>query len=592
MLEPPVTAVCADGDYGIFEGALEDRVVFAHYRRHGRWSPALLSLLTDRLLAGGGTFIGAGAHIGLVSIPVAQRTRARCLAFEPEPRNFAFLSRNVMRHGLGLRVERHEIALYSSRASITMARSEHNFGDHRVLARDASRHARTVRVRAAPPDQLLSGRRLARLIVLKRSRISRGSRGTAPTRASSTSCSRERLASPAALAEPPIGCRQTQRTRVTVHDFAVIGAGIAGASVAYELRARGSVVLLEREPLPGHHTTGRSAAFLVESYGSAVVGRLTRGGRRFLETPPEGFADHPLVHPRPVLWIAREDQRERLAAALQRGRQSGADLRRLDLARARELCPVLRDGYVADAIVEPNALSIDVAGLLEAFLRGLRRRGGEIVTKAEVTRIVRAGDAWEIEAGGRTVRAGVVVNASGAWCDRVGRMAGARPIGLRPLRRTVVTFDPPPGSDIRAWPCVIDADEEFYVKPEGAQLLASPCDEVPSEPCDALPDDYQVALAAERVQRATTLGITHIRRRWAGLRSFVADRSPVIGMDPELPGFFWLAGQGGSGIMTSPAAARTAAALIADGVLPADTPEQLAPARLRREAAVDGGSAG
>lgn len=381
---------------------------------------------------------------------------------------------------------------------------------------------------------------------------------------------------------------------MTPYDFAVIGAGIAGASVAHELQTRGSVVLLEREPLPGHHTTGRSAAFLVESYGTAVVGRLTRGGRHFLEHPPEGFAPHPLVTPKPVLWIGREDQRESLAAALEEGRESGADLRQLDPARARELCPVLREDYLAGAVTEPNAMSIDVAGLLDAFLRGLRSRGGEIVTKAEVTRLARTGGAWEIEAGHRRHRAGVVVNAAGAWCDVVARLAGARPIGLRPLRRTAITFAPPPAADIRSWPCVIDADEEFYLKSEGGQLLASPCDETPSEPCDAAPDDYDVALAIQRVQRATTLEIRHISHRWAGLRSFVADRSPVIGMDPEIPGFFWLAGQGGFGIMTSPAAARAAAALIVEGALPDDlaalglTREQLSPARLARE---PGGSA-
>jgi len=374
------------------------------------------------------------------------------------------------------------------------------------------------------------------------------------------------------------------------YDFAVIGAGIAGASVSYELQARGSVLLLEREPLPGHHTTGRSAAFLVESYGNDVVRRLTRGGRHFLEKPPDGFAPHPLVHPRPVVWIARDDQRKSLAAALAGGRESGADLHELDPVRARELCPALRDDYVAGAVVEPNAMSIDVAGLLDAFLRGLRHRGGEIVTRAEVTRIARADDGWEIAAGERSVRAGVVVNAAGAWCDAMGRLAGARPLGLRPLRRTIITFDPPPGSDIRTWPCVIDADEQFYVKPEGAQLLASPCDETPSEPCDAVAEDLQVALAVDRLQRATSLEIEHIRRRWAGLRSFVDDRSPVIGVDPDLPGFYWLAGQGGFGIMTSPAAARAAAALIVDGSLPDDlsarglTPEQLSPARFDRVA--------
>jgi D-arginine dehydrogenase len=305
-----------------------------------------------------------------------------------------------------------------------------------------------------------------------------------------------------------------------------------------------------------------------------VVQTLTRGGRSFLEKPPEGFAPYPLVHPRPVLWVARSDQLERMAPVLETARASGADLQPVDEAGARAICPALRPGYVAKGAVEPNAMSIDVAALLDAFLRGFRARGGEIATWSEVTAIERVGDAWEIAAGDTVRRAAVAVNAAGAWCDEVARLAGAHPIGLTPLLRTAITFDPPAGSDIRSWPCVIDADEEFYVKPEGAQLLASPCDETPSPPCDATPDDYHVALAADRVQRATTIEVRHIRRRWAGLRSFVADRSPVIGMDPERGGFFWLAGQGGFGIMTSPAAARAAAALIADGALPQDLEER------------------
>jgi D-arginine dehydrogenase len=331
---------------------------------------------------------------------------------------------------------------------------------------------------------------------------------------------------------------------VSSHEFIIIGAGIAGASAAYELQRHGSAVLLEREPLPGHHTTGRSAAFLVDGYGGATVGKLTRGARGFLEQPPEGFVDAALVTPNPVLWIAREDQRASLAASLANSQQAGADAYEVDFAVARELCPALREGYVAVAAVEPSAMHIDVAGLLDAFLRGFRRRGGEVATKAEATRIERKGDAWEVDAGGRTYRAAHVVNAAGAWCDSIGSLAGARPIGLQPRRRTAITFDPPANCDVRSWPCVIDADEDFYLKPEGGQLLASPCDETPSEPCDASAEDYEVALAAER--------------------------SPVIGMDPECAGFFWLAGQGGFGIMTSPAAARAAAGLIVNGSLPGD----------------------
>jgi D-arginine dehydrogenase len=368
-------------------------------------------------------------------------------------------------------------------------------------------------------------------------------------------------------------------------DFIVIGAGIAGASAAYALQEHGSTLLLEREPLPGHHTTGRSAAFLVESYGTATVGRLTRGGRAFLEQPPDDFADHALVTPKPVLWIGREDQQESLRGALREGRAARARIEPVAVSEARRLCPALREDYLVAALVEPNAMSIDVAGLLEGFLRGLRRRGGQVITKADVKRIERVGGAWEVRAGGRTWRAPVVVNAAGAWCDSVAALAGARPVGLRPLRRTAITFDPPSGSDIRTWPCVIDADEDFYVKPEGAQLLASPCDESPSDPCDAVAEDYDVALAVDRVQRALDLEIRSLSGRWAGLRSFVADRSPVIGPDPEQSGFFWLAGQGGFGIMTSPAASRAAAGLIVDGRLPDDltalglTPQDLSPAR-------------
>jgi D-arginine dehydrogenase len=372
---------------------------------------------------------------------------------------------------------------------------------------------------------------------------------------------------------------------MTSYDFVVVGAGIAGASVAYELQARGRTLLLERERLPGHHTTGRSAAFLVQTYGNPVVRKLTQGGRSFLEDPPEGFAPHPVVTPHPVLLIAREDQRKGLEEELESARELGVDLRGLDVAGARKLCPALREDYLALAVMEPGAKAIDVAGLLDGFLRGLRARGGEIVTRAEVTRLERTGDTWEIQAGSGTCRAPVVVNAAGAWCDEVARLAGARPIGLQPLRRTIILFDGPGGEDIHSWPCVIDADEDFYFKPEGPQILASPCDETPSAPCDAVPEDYDVALAVDRIQRATTLEVKHIRRRWAGLRSFVADRCPVIGMDPEQPGFFWLAGQGGVGIMTSPAAARSAAGLIVDGRLPADlealglSPDDLSPAR-------------
>jgi D-arginine dehydrogenase len=230
--------------------------------------------------------------------------------------------------------------------------------------------------------------------------------------------------------------------------------------------------------------------------------------------------------------------------------------------------------------------------LLDGYLAGFRALGGELATRAAVTDLRSTHGSWEIHTGDGRYHAGVIVNAAGAWAEEIGALAGARAIGLTPLRRTAITFDPPDGVDIAQWPCVIDAGEEFYLKPEGAQLLASPCDETPFAPCDVTPDELEVAMAVDRVMRATTLEIRHIQHRWAGLRSFVADRALVIGMDPDIPGFCWLAGQGGSGIMTAPSAARAAASLIVDNALPADlktlgiTSEMLAPSRpsLRSEA--------
>ena len=357
--------------------------------------------------------------------------------------------------------------------------------------------------------------------------------------------------------------------RVT-YEFIVIGGGIAGASAAHALVPHGRTLLLERERLPGQHTTGRSAAFLVESYGNPIVQRLTRASRRFLENPPADFTPYPVLSPRPSIWIARDDQRARLRDQMRQAVAAGADLVELDAVSVRRLCPALREDYVALGMLEPRAQSIDVAGLLDGFLRGFRASGGELVTGAEVTALDADGEGWEVRCGVQRFHCGVVVNAAGAWADVVGGLAGAKSIGLAPLRRTAITFDPPPGVDIAPWPCVIDVDEEFYVKPEGARLLASPCDETPSAPCDAVPDDLAIALAAERVQRAMKLEIRTLSRSWAGLRSFVADRAPVIGMDPERRGFFWLAGQGGFGIMTSVAAARAAASLVVEHALPSD----------------------
>jgi D-arginine dehydrogenase len=372
-------------------------------------------------------------------------------------------------------------------------------------------------------------------------------------------------------------------------DFLVIGAGIAGASVAYELAAHGRTILLEREHLPGQHSTGRSAAVLTENYGNEVIRKLTIVSRRFLENPPEGFTTTPLLSPRGVLWIAREDQRKTLDTTLVEAQQLVPSIHAIDCTKARQLCSVLREEYLAAAVLEPEAMDLDVHAIHQGFLKGFTQRRGTVTTDTEVTQLTRSEQGWEIQTAKGPFSTAVVVNAAGAWCDVIGQLAGAQPIGLTPKRRTAFIFEGPAVDGLHSWPVVIDVDEQFYFKPESGQILASPADETPMPPCDVRPDEYDIAVAVDRIEKAAALSVTHIRRKWAGLRSFVADKSPVVGMDSALPEFFWLAGQGGYGIMTSPAMARAAAGLIVDGRLPTDlealglTPAELSPRRLQKQ---------
>ena len=370
-------------------------------------------------------------------------------------------------------------------------------------------------------------------------------------------------------------------------DFLVVGGGIAGASAAYELAAGGRVVLLEREDRPGYHSSGRSAAQFIETYGNASVRALTRASRPFYEAPPEGFAVQPLLSPRPVLFVARADQRAALAAQIAEIGPQAATLEELDGPEAEALVPVLRPGYAAAAVLEPEASDIDVHALHQGYLAGFKRRGGALVLRAEVAGLDRQDGLWQVRAGDESYRAAVVVNAAGAWGDTLAALAGAAPVGLVPKRRTAVTFDSPAGVEPAPWPLVADVEERFYFKPEAGRILASPADETPSPPCDVQPEELDVAVVMDRLAQATTLAPRSLAHRWAGLRSFVADKSLVIGQDDRVEGFFWLVGQGGYGFQTAPAAARTAAGLLLEGVLPDDiaaegvTAAELSPARLR-----------
>jgi D-arginine dehydrogenase len=367
-------------------------------------------------------------------------------------------------------------------------------------------------------------------------------------------------------------------------DVIILGAGMAGASLAAELAGRCSVVLVETEDQPGRHTTGRSAAMFFESYGNATIRALTRASRAFLEHPPAGFAAHALLTPRACLFVADAARRAGIDALLAASDRS-ASLCPVSPADAVAAVAILRREWLAAAARDDSGHDIDVAALHQGYLRQARRGGVQLVVDAGDVRLARRGGLWEAAARNVIVEAPVVVNATGAWADEVAARAGVAAVGLQPMRRSAMIIPAPAGLAVRDWPLVIDVDETFYFKPDAGQLLLSPANEDPSPPCDAVPDEMDIALAVDRFERATTLPVARVLRRWAGLRSFVADRTPVVGFDPRADGFFWLAGQGGYGIQTAPAMARCAAALISGERLPGEieaegvTAEALAPGR-------------
>ncbi|NCN97752.1 MAG: FAD-binding oxidoreductase, partial [Rhodoferax sp.] len=319
-------------------------------------------------------------------------------------------------------------------------------------------------------------------------------------------------------------------------DVLIFGAGMAGASAAYFLASHKKVILLERETQPGYHSTGRSAALYSETYGNATVRAITTASRPFYFNPPTGFSPYPLVTPRGSLSVGGAADQAVLAQALQDKQELVPNIEWWTQAQILKRIPVLKPECAVYGVYEPDAMDMDVDGIHQGFLRGAKAAGAQLVCDAEVLKITREGQGWRVETSAGVFVAATIVNAAGAWCDELAKLAGVATIGLVPMRRTAFTCDAPAGCDITDWPMVIDAAESFYMKPDAGLLLVSPANEDPEVPQDVQPDELDVAIAVDRMETATTLQIRQIKRKWAGLRSFVADRTPVVGFAPDAPG--------------------------------------------------------
>jgi D-arginine dehydrogenase len=352
-------------------------------------------------------------------------------------------------------------------------------------------------------------------------------------------------------------------------DIAIIGAGMAGASLAAELADHASVLMIEAEARPGYHSTGRSAAFWSETYGGPQVRPLTTASGGFLADPPADFADRPFLSPRRALHIAGEAGLSALDRLCEQFTGSGVPMERLPRADLNRFVPGLKPEWVA-GVLEPSCTDIDVARLHAAYLKQARVRGAELMTDARLERAERREGVWRLDTGAGHVESSILVNAAGAWGDEVAALAGAAPLGIQPFRRTMVQLRTDPAAPAEL-PLVIDALGRFYFKPEaGGRLWLSPHDETACPPCDSAAEELDIAIAIERFESVVDWRVERVEHSWAGLRSFAPDRLPVYGFDPGVEGFFWCAGQGGFGIQTAPAAAKLAASLLLD-----ETPDLL-----------------
>jgi D-arginine dehydrogenase len=351
---------------------------------------------------------------------------------------------------------------------------------------------------------------------------------------------------------------------VATADIIVIGGGIAGASVAARLAGDHKLTVLEMEERPGYHSTGRSAATYEPNYGPPAIRSLTRASRDFFVALPPGFAASPLVSPRNSIFIVPDHQQREAEALL----ATGTSFSLISVAEARRQFPPLREAYVKEALLDPTTADIDVDLLHQGFLRLVKAQGGEIVCKAEVSEIVRRNGGWEVTTPLGTFSAPIVINAAGAWGDMIAQKAGLVPIGLQPKRRSMAIVPVERPMKVMDWSFASDAGETWYAKPSGGRLLVSPAEAEPVAPHDAYADDMTLAEGIARFQEAVDIEVTHLAGSWAGLRSFAPDGNPVCGFDRKAEGFFWLIGQGGYGIQSSPALSELAAALVRQESVP------------------------
>ena len=374
-------------------------------------------------------------------------------------------------------------------------------------------------------------------------------------------------------------------------DAVIIGGGIAGTSVAYFMSNHANVIVLEREPQPGLHSTGRSAALFSETYGGPQIRALTRASRSFLEKPPRDFVEHELLSPRGVLVLGSGEQAAQVEADYEAMR-AHTPLQLLGEAQMRAMVPVLEPQFARRGLFEPGAADIDVNALHQGFIRGLKQRGSRLECNAQIQSIERSGGEWLLEVGMRgaqphTLRAPIIIDAAGAWADEVAKLAGVAPLGIEPRRRSAFLFQPPESVLTSHWPFVTSVSEDFYFKPDAGLLLGSPANADPVRPHDVQAEDMDIAIAIDHIERVTSMRIERPIRPWAGLRTFVPDGGLVGGFDPTARGFFWVAALGGYGIQSCAAMGEACANLALGRTLPAHlvdaglTPAMLGVERLR-----------